>query len=205
MVESMNPLKNLPSKPISLPTIIDFTLMFAPQILGITTILLPIFNGYPEKALLYLVLTTFVMLLTVMINSTQTQNKVQTGFICNIFSLFGYASDCPSFNTTFMSFTAAYLIAPMVLFNEYNLWAMSTILFLVLADTGRRLLIKCSTLQCVVMGAVIGILCGWGIVYMLSGPTFQKFLYFTELADKKIMCPKNSGDTGNKYKCVKKK
>ena len=190
----MNPLKNLPSKPISLPTIIDFTLMFAPQILGITTILLPIFNGYPEKALLYLVLTTFVMLLTVMINSTQTQNKVQTGFICNIFSLFGYASDCPSFNTTFM-----------VLFNEYNLWAMSTILFLVLADTGRRLLIKCSTLQCVVMGAVIGILCGWGIVYMLSGPTFQKFLYFTELADKKIMCPKNSGDTGNKYKCVKKK
>ena len=61
------------------------------------------------------------MLLVVMINSTQTQNKTQTGFICNIFSLFGYASDCPSFNTAFMCFTAAYLIAPMVLFNEHNI------------------------------------------------------------------------------------
>lgn len=205
MGEQINPLKNIPSKPISLPTIIDFTLMFAPQILGITTVLLPIFNGYPEKSLLYLILTTFVMLLTVMINSTQSQNKTQTGFICNIFSLFGYASDCPSFNTTFMCFTAAYLIAPMILFNEHNVWAISTILFLVLADTGRRYLIKCSSLSCIFIGAVIGILSGWISVYMLSGPDFQKFLYFTELADKKVMCPKKTGALGNTYRCIKKK
>ena len=84
------------------------------------------------------------------------------------------------------------------------LTAPTIIILLVLLDTGRRIMIKCSPTYCIGMGSFLGFLFAFVAVTVMAmqKEVLSRFLYYTELTDKKLMCNVKAGIHKN-YKCVK--
>ena len=164
-----------------------------PQILAIIAIFLPIFNGSPEKSLIFIMLTGCLMTMARLSSWQSEKVSHQNGLICNMFYLFDTISpDCPSKNTLFVSFTCIYLLSPMILYDTYNYWAILLLMVFLGVHVLYQYKSNCSTAICYVSSLFWGAFIGYLSVFFIARNGLEYLLYFNELANNKVVCNKTT-------------
>ena len=109
----------------------------------------------------------------------------------------GYNSPSPS--TLFVSFTAAYLILPMIFNGQMNYAVLATLLGLLCLDMITKVMSKCTTAAGAVMGAMVGFVfaAAWYAAFEAAG--LSSLMYFNELSSNRVLCQKPSTST---FKCA---
>jgi len=99
--------------------------------------------------------------------------------------------DSPSFSSAVLSFSAAYLIYPMIIKNQQNAGLLIFSIVLVLINAVTEVLYKCSGLFGIVLGILIGVL--FAILYyslLMSSDYTSSYLYFTDTISNNTQCTK---------------
>ena len=99
--------------------------------------------------------------------------------------------DSPSFSSAVLSFSAAYLIYPMIIKNQQNVGLLVFSIALVLINAVTEILYKCSGLFGVILGILIGVL--FAILYyslLMSSDYTSSYLYFNDTISNNTQCTK---------------
>jgi hypothetical protein len=99
--------------------------------------------------------------------------------------------DSPSFSSAVLSFSAAYLIYPMLIKNQQNVGLLVFSIALVLINAVTEILYKCSGLFGVILGILIGVL--FAILYyslLMSSDYTSSYLYFNDTISNNTQCTK---------------
>ena len=171
-----------------------------PQILAIIAVFLPIFNGSPQKSIVFMMLSGLLIAIGAISSYKDTNDADVNSLLCNMFYLLDDTTpDCPSKNSLFVSFTCIYLISPMILYNTYNYWALCAILLFLMCHIVHQKNSGCSSVKCYLPAIFWGGLMGYLSVYFIALAEYEELLYFNELANNKVVCNKTLTGT-NKCK-----
>jgi hypothetical protein len=99
--------------------------------------------------------------------------------------------DSPSFSSTILSFSAAYLIYPMIIKNQQNIGLLVFSIILVLINAVTEIIYKCSGLFGVILGILLGII--FAILYyslLMSSNYTASYLYFADNISNNTQCTK---------------
>ena len=163
-----------------------------PQILAIIAIFLPIFNGSPEKSMVFMILSGCLITASALASWQEKTNTHTNGLLCNMFYLVDTESpDCPSKNTLFVTFTCIYLISPMIVYDTYNYYSVIALLLFLGVHMAYQATSGCSSFKCYMPSFIWGGFVGYISVFFITKAGLERFLYFSELADSKIICNKS--------------
>ena len=99
--------------------------------------------------------------------------------------------DSPSFSSAVLSFSAAYLIYPMIIKNQQNTGLLVFSIVLVLVNAVTEIMYKCCGLFGIVLGILLGIL--FAILYyslLMSSNYTASYLYFNDTISNNTQCTK---------------
>jgi hypothetical protein len=99
--------------------------------------------------------------------------------------------DSPSFSSAVLSFSAAYLIYPMIIKNQQNVGLLVFSIVLVLINAVTEFLYNCSGLFGIILGILIGII--FAILYyslLMSSDYTSSYLYFADKISNNTQCTK---------------
>jgi hypothetical protein len=107
--------------------------------------------------------------------------------------------DSPSFSSAVLSFSATYLIYPMILKNQQNIGLIVFSTSLVLINAVTESIYKCSGLFGIILGILIGII--FAIIYyslLMTSNDTSKYLLFSDSISNNTQCSR----VGNQnFKC----
>lgn len=99
--------------------------------------------------------------------------------------------DSPSFSSAVLSFSATYLIYPMVINNQHNVGLLVVSIVLVLINAVTEFLYKCSGLFGITLGILLGIIVA--LLYyslLMSSDYSRQYTFFTDSISNNIQCSK---------------
>ena len=99
--------------------------------------------------------------------------------------------DSPSFSSAVLSFSAAYLIYPMIIKNQQNTGLLVFSIVLVLVNAVTEIMYKCCGLFGIILGILLGIL--FAILYyslLMSSNYTASYLYFNDTISNNTQCTK---------------
>lgn len=99
--------------------------------------------------------------------------------------------DSPSFSSAILSFSAAYLIYPMIIKNQQNTGLLVFSIVLVLVNAVTEIMYKCCGLFGIILGILLGIL--FAILYyslLMSSNYTASYLYFHDNISNNTQCTK---------------
>jgi hypothetical protein len=99
--------------------------------------------------------------------------------------------DSPSFSSAVLSFSATYLIYPMVINNQHNVGLLVVSIVLVLINAVTEFLYKCSGLFGITLGILLGIIVA--LLYyslLMSSDYSSQYTFFTDSISNNIQCSK---------------
>lgn len=99
--------------------------------------------------------------------------------------------DSPSFSSTILSFSAAYLIYPMIIKNQQNVGLLVFSIVLVLINAVTEIMYKCCGLFGIILGILLGII--FAILYyslLMSSNYTASYLYFHDNISNNTQCTK---------------
>jgi hypothetical protein len=99
--------------------------------------------------------------------------------------------DSPSFSSTILSFSAAYLIYPMIIKNQQNVGLLVFSIVLVLVNAVTEIMYKCCGLFGIILGILLGII--FAILYyslLMSSNYTASYLYFHDNISNNTQCTK---------------
>jgi hypothetical protein len=99
--------------------------------------------------------------------------------------------DSPSFSSAILSFSAAYLIYPMIIKNQQNVGLLVFSIVLVLINAVTEIMYKCCGLFGVILGILLGII--FAILYyslLMSSNYTASYLYFHDNISNNTQCTK---------------
>ena len=107
------------------------------------------------------------------------------------------AYNVPSYSSYFISFTALYLIVPMLKNDTFNGWIFALMLIILGVDAIVKIKQKCTSALGIFLGLLVGSIWGglWVCLFMY---TFPELLYFNTLNNRNSMC---SIPSRQSYKC----
>ncbi len=187
---------------LTFPNVLDLFATLAPFLLGFFLVMASVF-GENIKGLVYLggVLVSSLLNVPIMalIGSPIDDDAPIT---CRFFdadsSLAVSAYNSPSPSTLFVSFTATYLILPMVFNGQMNYPVLVTMLALLVLDMITKVKAKCTTTGGAVLGALVGFVFASAQYSIFKSVGLTSLLYFDELSSNKVMCARPSTQT---FKC----
>jgi hypothetical protein len=99
--------------------------------------------------------------------------------------------DSPSFSSAVLSFSATYLIYPMVINNQHNVGLLVVSIVLVLINAVTEFLYKCSGLFGITLGILLGIIVALLYYSLLMSSDFSRqYTFFTDTISNNIQCSK---------------
>tara|TARA_Y100000591_G_C21492853_1_gene525997 strand:+ start:52 stop:648 length:597 start_codon:yes stop_codon:yes gene_type:complete len=167
----------------------------SPFFVAMFLIMASVFNG-DVKGMVYLggVLIASVINLFVM-NLIRSPISLDASPVCNILELpyFNVSMyNSPAFNSTFLGFTAAYLIMPMFSNDggsaNINYGVIIMLLSLFMVDAVSKVTNKCTNPSGVVFGGILGSIIGFMWFNMLNTATTKNLLYFNSFVSNKQYC-----------------
>lgn len=99
--------------------------------------------------------------------------------------------DSPSFSSAILSFSAAYLIYPMIIKNQQNTGLLVFSIVLVLVNAVTEIMYKCCGLFGIILGILLGII--FAILYyslLMSSNYTASYLYFNDTISNNTQCTK---------------
>lgn len=99
--------------------------------------------------------------------------------------------DSPSFSSAILSFSAAYLIYPMIIKNQQNVGLLVFSIVLVLINAVTEIMYKCCGLFGIILGILLGII--FAILYyslLMSSNYTASYLYFHDNISNNTQCTK---------------
>ena len=114
----------------------------------------------------------------------------------NIFSDTPYNN--PNISSSFIAFTIAYLLLPMVYNNQMNYVVVVFLLSLFLIDTISKIMNNCTSLGGALIGSLVGFILGaiWFSFFFSTGN--NSLLYFNEFISNNVVCNRPSKQS---FKC----
>ena len=186
----------------TITNIFQFAAFISPFLLGFFLIMTSIFNQ-DIKGIIYLagvLLSTVINLL--LLNIIRHESSPNRAPMCdlidiNIFSM-GGNFDNPNLSSSFIAFTAAYLILPMIYNDQMNFVFVAFILGLGIIDMITKIINKCTGPGGAITGTLIGFLLGslWYAILKASG--YDDLLYFNEFVSNNVVCNRPSKQS---FKC----
>lgn len=162
-------------------------------------ILISIFNQ-DIKAFIYLAGVFFTYIICGLVFSPFLQSLIpdlsQRSFVCDIVQFpFANSVSEPSLNQLFLGFTSAYIVTPMLMYDQLNYGVVIFMIFLLFFDGFYRKKYNCNSMIGIVAGALIGIAGGIGWYYLLYTQGFESMLYFGETLSNNAVCSRPSRQT----------
>jgi len=120
---------------------------------------------------------------------------------CNIFSD-GFPNSQfsnPSLDTLSLVFTAAYILMPMVINQNINWTILVGILLITFLNAAFRLNLHCNAPLDIIIGVLVGALCGIGYYTLVNAYGGDKYVFFSKEKSNNVVCKKPSDQ---KFKCV---
>lgn len=174
----------------SFENIISIFTLITPLTLSLYFILSSIFNK-DIKAIIYiagLLIGTIVAWFPLVFILRHTSNPEESAY-CKVVNVFPFlaAYNVPSYSSYFISFTAAYLIIPMIKNNDMNGWVFALMIIILGVDSIVKLKQKCTTVLGVFLGMIVGLIWSsiWVCIFLYLQPGL---LYFDMVNGRKEMC-----------------
>jgi hypothetical protein len=186
---------------VTATNIFQFISFISPFLLGFFLVMSSIFNQ-DLKGFIYLAGVLMSSVLNVLLkNMIRSERSADAAPVCsllkfNILSDQNY--DNPSVSSSFIAFTTAYLLLPMMFNNQMNYVVVVFLLALFIIDTMTKLSNKCTGLVGVFLGSLIGFIFGsiWFSLFMANNQ--ENLLYFSEFVSNNTVCSRPSSQT---FKC----
>jgi len=116
---------------------------------------------------------------------------------CNFIQYSGFANT--TFSIFIMSFTIAYLFVPMFQTNSINYIIVAILIFYFVLDVGNKVVQGCINFDVdgpyVLLDMVVGFFMASVIVMAMQLGGSDKFLFYTEMIDNKLVCKKPTSQT----------
>jgi hypothetical protein len=186
---------------LTFTNIFKFFATISPLLLGFFMVMISLFNQ-DLKGLIYL---SGILLATVfnvfLMNMIKSRKDVDAAASCSLiempFNMSLYNS--PSMNSVFLSFTAMYLILPMVANNQINYPLIAFLLSLFSIDAINKFMNKCTSIGGIVIGLLSGAIYGtlWYTLFHATGN--DSLLYFDETLSNRVYCARPKKQT---FKCA---
>ena len=184
--------------------ILTFIGYLAPFLMTFVVILLSIFNGQPLKGIIYLagvlILSVICVAISKIINAPIPKESL---YVCRMFTAKGLLDfSTPSISTAIMTFTAVYIILPLIQKNQFNSYLFAFLGIMIIANSASRVYAGCTTLlKGVMSGFLIGLLFAMGYIVALktsSDNADAELLLFSESLTNGQVCSRPSSE---KFKC----
>jgi hypothetical protein len=157
-------------------------------------IMLSIINSNIKGFILFLGLLFVYVIITILQGSVP---KSQVTTICNIFDSYHYVH--PSFISALYAYTITFIIAPMAIYEAYNIPLIIILLIFSVIDVIVRYKYGCTTQVAILLGSVIGFSIAIIWVYMLKSSGNSSLLYYDDLVSNKQSCSRPSNE---QFKCA---
>lgn len=105
----------------------------------------------------------------------------------------------PSLDTLALTFSAAYLLIPMFVNGTINWIVIMSFIMVLFTNGAVRLKLTCNQPLDLIIGFLIGALCGGGFYALIKEYGGEKYLFFSNTDSNNVMCDKPSS---TKFKCV---
>lgn len=178
-----------------------FITYVSPFLLLTTFIIIGFLNNNPLQSIIY-VGSVCVFSFAVGLLQSQFDSKSITGRneMCDLWDIpiIGNGFNSPSLSTFFITFSAIYVLLPMILNKSYNYFFLTFFAILLLSDIFSKLSNKCTTVTGVVLGFILGGIISFIYTIMLYYSAPQ--LLFIGAPSNKVSCGKTSG-ANQKFKC----
>ncbi len=136
-------------------------------------------------------------------NVLKNKQNVEASPFCNIlpgpFTVRSDANifDAPSMSTTILSFTATYLIFPMMSNNQMNIPLLLFLIAIISINSGVEFNQSCSGIMGIILGLILGIVFGI-IYYSILIITDKNLVFFSDTISNNVQCSK---PTNQNFKC----
>ena len=186
---------------LSFLPLINYISLLAPTIISLFIVIASVLNKN-LKGLIYLCGLFCTLMIGIIskggFKGMIPQNAHQA---CNIFSD-GFPNSQysnPALDTLSLVFTTSYLVTPMIINKTIN-WPILIALFLItFLNATFRLKLSCNKSIDIIIGILIGSLCGIGYYTLIHAYGGAKYLFFSFTDSNNIVCSKPSNQ---KFKCV---
>lgn len=186
----------------SLSNFIQILGLMSPLFLGTFLVLVSIFNQN-IKGLIYLLFILGASVISYGISLLLKYNQPIVSVrpaICNLvdFPLMPNQYTLPNFNSVFIAFTFIYLLMPMVVNNDVNYWIVGLIVTLFMVDVSVKVTNSCTDFKGILVGAVLGIVCGVASYSFLIANELESLLFFNDLTSNNVVCKRPAKQS---FKC----
>ena len=181
--------------------IINYISLLAPTIISLFIITASVLN-HDLKGIIYLCgLLCTLMIAIASKSGFRGLIPANAHIACNIFSD-GFPNSQysnPSLDTVSLVFTTVYMCLPMLLNKTMN-WTIFTLMLLFTSlNAAFRFKLNCNKPMDVVIGIIIGALCGFGYWTLIKSRGGGKYLYFANTKSNNVVCKKPSDQ---QFKCT---
>lgn len=191
----------MPGIEVTATNIFQFISFISPFLLGFFLVLSSIFNQ-DLKGFIYLAGVLLSSILNVLFkNMIRSERSADAAPICSLmkFDIFTDQNyNNPSISSSFIAFTTAYLILPMVFNQQMNYVVIVFLVALFIIDTMTKLSNKCTDLAGIFLGSLIGFIFGsiWFSLFIANNQ--EQLLYFSLSPSNNTVCSRPGSQS---FKC----
>ena len=191
----------MPGIEVTATNIFQFISFISPFLLGFFLVVSSIFNQ-DLKGFIYLAGVLMSSILNILLkNMIKSESSSDAAPICHLmkFDIFSDQNyNNPSISSSFIAFTIAYLLLPMIYHKQMNYTVLVFLITLFIIDTMTKLSNKCTNLAGIFIGSLIGFILGsiWFSLFMANNQ--EDLLYFSEFISNNTVCSRPSSQT---FKC----
>jgi hypothetical protein len=181
--------------------IVEYFSLIAPTIIALFILFAGVLNK-DLKGLIYIAGLMISLIIGIMIKPFFGGSVPQDAHAaCNIFgdSFPNSNFSNPSLDTLAIAFSAAYLLIPMFVNGTINLTIIISFILVLFTNGMFRLKLTCNQPLDIIIGCLIGLLCGGGFYAFIKEYGGDKYLFFSNTDSNNVMCDKPSS---TKFKCV---
>lgn len=105
----------------------------------------------------------------------------------------------PSLDTMALIFTTSYIVTPMITNKTINWSVLVGLFFMTFLNAAFRLRLHCNKTLDIIIGILLGALCGIGYYTLINAYGGSKYTFFSYQSSNNVVCNKPSDQ---KFKCV---
>lgn len=187
----------------TLTNLFQFFAFISPFLLGFFLVMSSIFNQ-DLRGFVYLAGVLMATVINILLlNIIRSESNPKRGPICDLIAINifepGGTFDNPNLSSSFIAFTSAYLLLPMIYNKQMNWMVLIFLLILFIIDVFTKISNGCTGGPGVFTGALTGLLLGSLWYSLLQATGNQKLTYFNEFISNNVVCSRPQKQT---FKCA---
>lgn len=187
----------------TLTNLFQFGSFISPFLLGFFLVMSSIFNQ-DIKGFVYLAGVLMATVINILLlNIIRSESRKDRSPICDLIGINIFAAggtfDNPNLSSSFIAFTAAYLLLPMIYNKQMNWMVLLFLIILFIIDVFTKVTNGCTQAPGVFTGVLIGLILGSLWYSLLQATGNEKLTYFNEFISNNVVCSRPQKQT---FKCA---